>query len=479
MGTQGHWHSQGHSPVSLSSVSELILSVGSPSPQLAIIHSPYRVIRPPVPLHIPEILLKVIARNNRTEALEREPSLCGTGGRHPTTIGMLPDNVLLDMFDFYRKNHNYTLNPVWKWNILVHVCQTWRQIVFASPYRLDLKILCTYGTPVRENLGIWPAFPIIIQYNHSWFSAITSKDKDNIVYALKHRDRVCDVEFSPRVRGSRLEKLVAAMQKPFPLLTRLYICSAFFRDPPVIPAEFLGGSAPRLRELTLSGISYITLPVLLLSATDLVKLDLRNIPPTGYTSPEAMVACLATLLRLDCFAIEFLSATPFPYRNRIHPPPITRTVLPALTSFEFKGASGYLEDLVGRIDNPQLKWVAIDLQLVDYQVTQLSKFIDRSVGPKLTLSKRAHVQFFDHCVTFVVYPHTYTRVAQPHKKEGRAEASSRVTDPSRVHCQAPGPGHWHTPTSTTDTRQTRFKLLPPLDYISQQLNTRACWAGIS
>jgi hypothetical protein len=57
-----------------------------------------------------------------------------------------------------------TLRPVWKWHTLVHVCQRWRQIVFASPRRLNLQILCTHGTPVRKNLGIWPAFPIAIDY---------------------------------------------------------------------------------------------------------------------------------------------------------------------------------------------------------------------------------------------------------------------------------------------------------------------------
>ncbi|KAH8981987.1 hypothetical protein EDB86DRAFT_386218 [Lactarius hatsudake] len=92
--------------------------------------------------------------------------------------------------------------------------------------------------------------------------------------------------------------------------------------------------------------------------------------------------------------------------DRIHPPPVTRTILPALTSFESKGASKYLEDLVSRIDSPQLNKISIDyLRLVDYRVTQLSKFIDRSVGPKLTLPRRAHLQFYGHSVAFTVYPH--------------------------------------------------------------------------
>jgi hypothetical protein len=142
-----------------------------------------------------------------------------------------------------------------------------------------------------------------------------------------------------------------------------------------------------------------------LSTGDLVKLELRRIPPTGYIPPEAMVACLAALPRLDTFHIGFRSATSRP--DQIHPPPVTRTVLPALTSFEFKGATEYLEDLVAHIDSPQLErtFIVYFNQLVDFQAAQLSEFIERSVGPKLTLFSHARVTFFSDWVTFNMYLH--------------------------------------------------------------------------
>jgi len=83
--------------------------------------------------------------------------------RQATTISMLPDNVLLGIFDFYRNHHDYTRRAVC---LLVHVCRRWRQIVFASPHRLDLRIVCKSRTPVRKNLGIWPALPILIDYHY-------------------------------------------------------------------------------------------------------------------------------------------------------------------------------------------------------------------------------------------------------------------------------------------------------------------------
>ncbi|KAH9037541.1 hypothetical protein EDB84DRAFT_1577593 [Lactarius hengduanensis] len=400
MGTQSHWHS----PVSLSSFSEPHLSIGSPS------------VRPLSIPSDPSSGATSYTGNTAQGNFEKHQNGSTQGGRHPTTIGMLPDNVLLEIFDFYRKLT--TITCVWKWHLLVHVCQTWRQLVSASPHRLDLKILCTYGTRFRKNLGIWPAFPIIIRYERSW-TPIRPDDEENIIFALEHHDRVCDIELDPGVQwNSRSEKFDAALQQPFPVLTRLYIDA--YSDPPVLPANFLGGSAPRLQEITLTGIPYPALPVLLLSTSDLVKLDLRNIPPTGYISPEAMVVSLATLPSLDHLTIGFQSATPRP--DRIRPPPVTRTVLPFLTSFEFWGASEYLEDLISHIDSPQLTHITIDyLRLDDYQIMQLSKFVDRSVGPKLTqaLSMRARVHFSNVYAGFSLYPHVSCPPSAWHPPEAR------------------------------------------------------------
>ncbi|KAH9020744.1 hypothetical protein EDB84DRAFT_1565599 [Lactarius hengduanensis] len=197
--------------------------------------------------------------------------------------------------------------------------------------------------------------------------------------------------------------MATVMRKPFPVLTSLTI---ILKDPnqPVLPARFLGGSAPRLQEFILSGVPYPTLPTLLLSASDLVSLQLFNIPPTDCMSPKVMAASLAALPRLKFLSIFFQSATPPP--DQIHPPPITRTVLPALTDFLFKGASDYLEDLVSRIDGPQLYQISTLYlgQLVDIQVPQLSEFLDRSVGPEFGVFKFALVTFYSG-VSFYVGRH--------------------------------------------------------------------------
>ncbi|KAH9159301.1 hypothetical protein EDB89DRAFT_2237095, partial [Lactarius sanguifluus] len=317
--------------------------------------------------------------------------------RSATTIGMLPDNALLEIFDYYRiesltRQDNV---PVWPWHLLVHVCRKWRQIVFESPLRLNLQILCTHRTPVRKHLSTWPVFPIAISYHPSEWPL----GQGNVIDALKHPDRVGHISLKMTV--PQLGEMTTVMQKPFPVLTHLD-ASLDDGNPPVLPANFLGGSTPCLQTIHLYGIPFPALPSLLLSASHLVKLELRNIPPTGYISPEAMVASLAALPKLETLIIEFQSATSRP--DRILPPSVIRTVLPALTYFEFQGASEYLEDLVARIDSHRLDQICTVYlnQIDDIQVVQLSEFIDRSVGPKSNLFKIVHVVFYNSGVAFIV-----------------------------------------------------------------------------
>jgi len=171
------------------------------------------------------------------------------------------------------------------------------------------------------------------------------------------------------------------MQEPFPELKQL-ILSSEERNVPILPSEFLGRSAPSLQEVLLTGIPFRELPVLLPSASDLVSLKLFGIPQTGYISPEAMVAGLATLTRLRDLSILFQSPASRP--NRIRLPPTTRTILPALTSFSFFGAREYLEDFAARIDALRLDSIDIRYfnQLVDFQVPQFSRFINHSESLK-------------------------------------------------------------------------------------------------
>ena len=343
--------------------------------------------------------------------LERVLSLCGTdksyGHSKITTIYMLPDNVLLDISDHYRFFHDPSLAVVWQWHLLAQVCRRWRQIIYGSPRRLDVRILCVNKTPVSENLGIWPHFPIAIDYSFVW--PPTRLEYKDLIAALEHPNRICYV----RLYGYHppLEKVATMMQKSFPALGSLTLHAVSSDGNASLSADFLGGSAPSLREISLQLISFPALPTLLSSTSDLVTLNLCRIPTTGYISPEAMVTCLAALPRLKTFVFQFDPATSLP--SQINPPPTTRSVLPALTDFDFKGSSQYMEALVVRIDGPQLSQIAIsyhDHQDDVPQVVQLSKFIDRSGGPKPILSRHARLTIFSYKVSFSLYSRLSSKI---------------------------------------------------------------------
>ncbi|KAF8503244.1 hypothetical protein F5888DRAFT_1886945 [Russula emetica] len=324
------------------------------------------------------------------------------------TIDMLPDVALLEIFDCYvnqaREEEEEEGDPfkIQAWHTLVHVCRKWRIIALGSPLRLDLRLFCTDTTPVKETLAVWPPLPIIIgHYNRS------TAQMDNIIVALEHIDRVCQINLVG-ITNSQLEEVLVAMQQPFPALTELRISWAYGQKDetrPVVPESLLGGSAPRLQHLELHGVRFPGLPKLVLSATDLVSLYISNIPHSGYFSPEAIVRCLSTLTRLERLSLVFKSPLSRPIREsrRLHP--LTRSALPALTYFRFEGVSEYLEDLVARIDAPLLDSFIIWFfhQLI-FDTPQLAQFVART--PNILPPVEVCISFSDYGVA-VTSPPTF------------------------------------------------------------------------
>ena len=313
---------------------------------------------------------------------------------------MLPDVALLEIFGFY-------VNEAWieAWCTLVHVCREWRGVIFGSPRRLNLRLYCEARTPVRETLGVWPILPIVIRvYGYEMWGV------DNIIAALEHGDRICQLELID-IPSSQMRLVLGAIQPPFPALTRLEL-QPKDETPLAIPDSFLGGSSPCLRTLTLDCISFPGLPKLLLSATHLVRLYLYRIPHSGYISPKEMASCLSVLTRLESLVIRFESPRCRPDWNRRCPPPQKRTLLPVLNLFQFKGVSEYLEDLVARIDAPQLDKLVITFfnQLI-FDTPQITQFIRRT--PKFRGRDEARVVFSDS--------HVWVRFPFPQTSDGALE----------------------------------------------------------
>jgi hypothetical protein len=302
---------------------------------------------------------------------------------------MLPDVALLDIFEFYLDG-----DFVEAWHTLVHVCRKWRTIVFGSPRRLNLRLSCGYKTRVREMLDIWPPFPIIVGaqgHNALFFN--------NISAALEFNDRICELYLTGATANPR-RKALASMRRPFPLLVHLHVESIEGLMVPVNDLDpFLGGSAPHLKSLFLKRLPVPGLPNLLSSATHLVRLDLYEIPYSGYISPEAMLTALSTLTNLEGLTIEFESR---PGQNIQCSLPQTRILLPVLTQWRFRGVSEYSEVLMSSIDAPILdKLRIIFIHRQTFYTSKLTQFISRT--PKFKAHNEVHMAF-SHWVVSATLP---------------------------------------------------------------------------
>ena len=307
---------------------------------------------------------------------------------------VLPDLVLLEIFDFYlgKEGQKEELDKerLHAWCTLVHVCRRWRDLVFGSPRGLGLQFFYDAEVPLEiEKLDVWPPLPIAICAGMRDDSGVHDV---NIVPVLEHNHRIGRIDVR-RFPKSKLETVLAAMHQPFPALIFLQLWPVNEDELVlVIPDSFLGGSAPHLRTLILDHIPFPGLPNLLLSATHLVEICFHRIPHAVYLPPEMMVDCLSVLSRLKVLKFDFESPRSRVDQNSRHPPPPTRVLLPVLSEFCYRGLNSYLEGLVAPIDAPLLDKLEIVLSHEPIMDTpELTQFINRA--PNIKAHDKAQVRF--------------------------------------------------------------------------------------
>ena len=307
-----------------------------------------------------------------------------------TTIDSLPDDVLLSIFKSPVHGGDTRTESYRAWQPLVHVCRRWRSLIFGSPGHLHLRLVCTTRTPVRDALDIWPSLPLVIVYEGRLTGNV-----DNIIAGLERTDRVRETHLIG-VRSSDSEIILAALQQPFPELRFLWVgLDDKIGTVPFVPDSFLGGSAPHLEVLMLTGVLFPGLLKLLLSATHLVDLRLISIPHSGYIPPDMMVTVLSMLTRLSSLILTFASPRSCPNRESRRPPPSIRSFFSALSNFHFGGVSEYLEDLLACIDAPQLRNLRITFfNDIVFDTPQLIQFIGRT--PVSRALGKAHIAFWGH-----------------------------------------------------------------------------------
>ena len=289
---------------------------------------------------------------------------------------MLPEDTLLEIFDYYRLLDAMEARgrpKPWKWHRLAHVCQKWRLVISMSPRRLDLQILCRSGAPIECVLASWGTLPLIVRFKGS---PKTKSLPENIVTALRHPDRVREIELG--LTSTTVGSIVDSIKKPFQTLECIRITIKDAKGPSLLFRNaFLGGSAPCLKEIELDGINFpfSEIKQVISSTNNLTTLHLSRIQKTGYFSADDLVTALSTSTQLGVLTVNFQYPVSLPTQSGTSPP-FQRATLPSLYYLKFRGASEYLEDFVSRVNIPSLGFIKIMLfNQIFFDIPQFCHFI--------------------------------------------------------------------------------------------------------
>lgn len=302
-----------------------------------------------------------------------------TGLSSNSTIHHLPSEVLLEVFDSYRRGiHPHSYDYKWReqfgWFNLAHVCRKWRAVIFASAYRLDLSIFVGPKKPGHIERILLGPFLILLDYKRM-FEDITLCALWRMHSALEYHDRVREISFGGT--SDWFDEFFGATNCPFPELESLVLRSGYGEEME-IPDTFLGGpdlSDLHLRRLSLYGVSLASTSGVLSSATSLTDLFLRT---NSAFSPSAETSLLTCLQNMRCLHSLDLSLLFSPLDSPSHPPtPKDIIPLPKLTRFSYVGPSIFLDALVAGLSAPSLR--GVNIKFVDAiwpPIVHLPRFIN-------------------------------------------------------------------------------------------------------
>ncbi|KAH9011619.1 hypothetical protein EDB84DRAFT_1007867 [Lactarius hengduanensis] len=296
------------------------------------------------------------------------------------TVNMLNDDILLDIFNYYRLDEENAWNVRLGWRKLSHACRRWRHLVYSSAFYLGMHIHCTNGTPIVDILDHLPPLPLFVNYRY-----IRGQDELGMYHALRLRDRVrrIDLHLPPSI----LRKFLVLMDEPFPILEHLSLSFTVDKTTTLtLPKTF---QAPNLRHLSLFSIGLPKRLRLLSSTVSLVTLVLRNIQAPSYFRPRLLVARLQSLPQLEELSISFSIPIPRPSVEReLLGKQGTPVTLPNLRNLRFQGVSAYLEWLVAQIRAPLLERLSLTLfNQIAFALPFLSHFTNRIEGLKFSVAE--------------------------------------------------------------------------------------------
>ena len=259
-----------------------------------------------------------------------------------TAISSIPVELLVEIFDWCRLHDEYLWNHRCRWFNLLQVCRRWRDVIPEWASRLNLR--CRYNC--ANHITTMPSYltqlPLIIHYSGGtyWERPVI---KENLLLALQHRDRLCDIFIS--CSGFQDSELQMALANAFPMLETLSLQD---NTSQALPHHLV---APHLRALHLRQITIPRECLSLANATKLSSLRIEGIENGGIDFPPGdLVDCIANLPQLEELFIIILPDAHLHYLSTELPPtPITRVILARLSRLISRGTGAYLGNLLTRI----------------------------------------------------------------------------------------------------------------------------------
>jgi hypothetical protein len=233
--------------------------------------------------------------------------------RPNSSINILNDDALLNIFSIYQldvsdeeEDENAQLPRRWDrqrwWYKLAHVSRQWRYLILASPARLNIHLLCTYGVPVADMLAHSPPLlPLTVIYNE-FDRKMTAEDEEGALLALSHRHRVRRIALW--MPASNLGKFITDINEEFPILERMCIGSQAEDSTGLVISGTV--QAPNLRHFSTASLGF----PLLTNAAGLVNLELIDIPASAYFPPAYILSQILLMPQLRILKIHFHSPLP-------------------------------------------------------------------------------------------------------------------------------------------------------------------------
>ena len=321
--------------------------------------------------------------------------------RSPRTFAMkINDDLLVEIFDFCRRdNISPNTYPQNWWYTLAHVCQKWRRVLFATPTRLGITLVCNSRTPVADLLASFPpSLPLVVYWgNPGTFDTEESVEKGALV-ALGHPERVRRITL--RTSENALGKAFSSMRACFPMLETLQLCcsSESVRDPKTTLSDKF--EAPNLRHLQLSDLILLrpSLVKTVLTRPSVVSFSIGEITMKS----DELMTYLALMPHLKVLKVGIAFSIPSEQTARKErdlcgrggQPGTAQLALTELEEFEYQGTSHYLEAVAARISAPTLKKLSVTVTNKVDESAELDrnsfKFFARLVGGAANL-------VFPHC----------------------------------------------------------------------------------